>query len=354
MACSYCFSGSDKTSPVVLEDELFLQAAGWVVENCRPKGKDFVLVIHGGGEPTVHMEKVKRFHGAARSLARHHDVGFFSYIATSGLLSREDAVWLARNFSRVGLSCDGPPLYQDRQRPRAGGGATSAGVEQSARIIGAEGGRMSMRATVTPDSLDGLESIVRYGREALGIRDIRVEPVYRQERSGFVPADARRFVESFLRARKLADTLGVDLGFSGARPREIHGPFCQILRNVLQLNPDGTLSSCFLAMEEGDPRIIGRARGRGGRLSVRRIALGSMTGRLALIPARCLDCVNRVHCARNCPDKCPLDAREGRERDGRGAKAEGFRCRVQRALTEQWIMDNAVDVPLPAESGGMR
>jgi len=351
MACSYCFSGSEKRPTAVLDDETFLRAARWLVKNCRRKGKDFVLVIHGGGEPTVHMEKVRRFHCEAQALAREHGVGFFSYIATSGLLSPEDAAWLGRHFSLVGLSCDGPPRYQNRQRPRAGGAGTSDWIERSARIINREGGRLSMRVTVTPSSLDGLESIVRYGKNTLGIVDIRVEPVYRQARGGFSPADSPRFVRAFRRAAKLARDLGVHLDFSGARPREVHGAFCQIFRNVLQLNPDGTLSSCFLAMEEGDPRIIGCSKGRDGGLGIKRNSLRTLAEKLPLSPARCLDCVNRVHCARDCPDQCYLDGREGQSRAGRIAEGGGFRCRVQRALTEQWIFDNAVPLPSAAQGG---
>lgn len=354
MTCSYCFSGSDKRSAAVLDDGTFLRAARWLVRNCRQKGRDFVLVIHGGGEPTVHMEKVRRFHSEAQALAREHGVGFFSYIATSGLLSPGEAAWLGRNFSRIGLSCDGPPRYQNRQRPQAGGAVTSAWVERSARIINTEGGRLSMRVTVTPGSLDGLESVVRYGKDTLGILDIRVEPVYRQARGGFTPADSPRFVQAFLRARKLAQTLGVRLDFSGARPREVHGAFCQIFRNVLQLNPDGTLSSCFLAMEEGDPRIIGRSKGRDGVPKIRRGTLRSLAAKLALAPRRCLDCVNRVHCARDCPDQCHLEGPEGQGRGGRDAEGGGFRCRVQRGLTEQWIIDNAVPTPLPSLAEGER
>jgi len=349
MACSYCFTGSDKTSSVILEDDCFERAARCVVENCRLKGKDFVLVIHGGGEPTVHLDKVKRFHSLARSLTREHDVGFFSYIATSGLFSEEDAAWLGRNFSRVGISCDGPPQYQDRQRPRAGGAATSAWVEKSARIINREGGRLSMRVTVTPASLDGLELIVRYGREVLGIADIRVEPVYRQSREGFSPSDAKRFVEAFAAAQKLAQRLGGRLDLSGARTREIHGPYCQLFRNVLQLNPDGTLSSCFLAMDGEDPRIIGHSKSRDGVLSLEEDLIRSLSKKLAFTPPSCRGCVNRVHCARNCPDECQLDSGESQGRGETGPQSEGFRCLVQRGLTEHWIMENAVTLPLSSE-----
>jgi uncharacterized protein len=346
MACRYCYTGSKKASGVILDDDCFERAARWVVKNCRRKGKDFILVIHGGGEPTVHMDKVKRFLSLAQAMAREHEVGFFSYIATSGLLSEKDAVWLGRRFSGIGLSCDGPPQYQDSQRPRAGGAATSAWVERTARTISREGGQLSMRVTVTPASLDGLELIVRYGREKLGIADIRLEPVYRQPRAGFSPSDAERFVAAFINAQKLARSQGGRLALSGVRPREIHGPYCQIFRDVLQLNPDGTLSSCFLAMDAGDPRIIGHARNEDGSLSLKQDVIHSLAERLAVAPRRCRDCVNRLHCARDCPDRCPLDDWGDKSHRAKDTKVEGFRCRVQRLLAEHWIIENAVPMPL--------
>jgi radical SAM protein with 4Fe4S-binding SPASM domain len=225
-------------------------------------------------------------------------------------------------------------------------------VEQSARIINREGGRLSMRVTVTPASLDGLELIVRYGRETLGLTEIRIEPVYRQSHNGFSPFHAERFVTVFLQAQKLAQSLGCRLALSGVRPLEIHGAYCQIFRNVLQLNPDGTLSSCFLAMDEGDPRIIGHALNQDGSLSMKKDVIRFLSEKLAITPERCRDCVNRLHCARNCPDQCPLESSGNHVNREKDPEIEGFRCRVQRSLTEHWIMENAVPWPLSSADEG--
>jgi uncharacterized protein len=339
MACRYCFATPSGRGGDVLAERTFRLAARQVAANCRRRGKDFVLVLHGGGEPTIHMDLVRRFHAIARMSARDAGAGFFSYIATSGVMSDEDASWLGRRFSRVGLSCDGPPSIQDRQRPRRGGGTTSDRVERTARIIRREGGDLSMRATLTPASLPRLEAIVRYGRERLGVTDIRAEPVYRQPGRGFAPRSAGRFVDMFIRAQKLARELGGSLSLSGARPEEVHGPYCQAFRDVLQLNPDGTVSACFLAMMEGDPRIIGRIGVAAGSWRPRADVLRPFSAKAASVPPRCVDCVNRLHCVRECPDRCPLEPPEIRR--GSADEREGFRCRVQRRLTEHWIIENA-------------
>ncbi len=354
-ACTYCFAGSGKGGGGLLDEETFLRAARRVGDNCRRRGKDFVLVMHGGGEPTAHMGRLKRFHALARAIARDAEVGFISHVATGGVLSEGDAAWLGGHFSSIGLSCDGPPEIQDRQRPLGGGKPTSARVARSARIMRDAGCRLSMRATITPETYEELGAIVRYGREILGVADIRAEPVYGQPGLGFTPESADRFVEAFRSAEALARGLGCSLSLSGARPLEIHGPYCQIHRDVLQLNPDGTISACFMAMSAGDPRIIGRIRPGKRTQTIRKILLAGLSKTLADVPPRCAGCVNRWHCVRDCPDRCPLEGESVPSgRPGSRPPAEGFRCRVQRRLTESWIIENARPVSsFPDGKGGL-
>ena len=51
----------------------------------------------------------------------------------------------------------------------------------------------------------------------------------------------------------------------------------------------------------------------------------------------CADCFNRYHCARECPDQCPLDCDPDR-----GQSLEpGFRCQVQKATALAMLRETA-------------
>lgn len=359
LSCSYCFVHPQRSPETkrILDDEVFLKESQRVADHCVKNGKDFILVIHGGGEPTVHMDKIKKIHSMARTIANERDLFFFSYIATAGVVSREDAVWLGKNFSLVGLSCDGPPEIQDRQRPLAGFRPSSMHVMRTAQSIREAGGKLAVRTTITPATMKEQETIAHYIATKLVPREIRVEPVYLQGKKGFLPDHAEIFIPSFLSAQRMSRSMGLDFNLSGVRLNQVHGPYCQVLRQVLQVNPDGSISACFLALN-GDggfsSRILSSSLqpGESGELDHERIR--GIRRRALTIPRRCMDCVNMLHCARDCPETCMLELKVS-ENDEENQKEEGgFRCRVQKGLAEHWIMETAWNQPpLILKKGGM-
>lgn len=361
LGCSYCFAaparleddsagrrlrqGHDRDAalPVIRADTVE-RAARVVADQCARSGKPLTVVFHGGGEPTLHWELLQRLVALTRRVAGMHGIDWWGYIATHGVLSETKAEWLARHFNLLGLSCDGPPAIQNAQRPTARGAGTARIVERTARIVTRIGTPFIVRATITPETVHNQSDIVRYLHQHLGAIGIRFEPVYRGDgdpRPAFRVEDAEPFATAFLAAQRSAWAAGVDLSLSGVRPDEIHGPYCHVLRDVLQLTPDGGVSACFLCTDGRNPRA--EALGLTSReldhlpaiLDVDRIA--RLRRRALKIPDRCQPCVNFYHCARDCPDACPVveDDAQGPARQG------GFRCRLYRRLGEHWIGQRA-------------
>jgi radical SAM protein with 4Fe4S-binding SPASM domain len=295
--------------------------------------------MHGGGEPTLHWELLQRLVTLSRDIASSHRIGWWGYIATHGVLSTAKANWLAEQFDLIGLSCDGPPEIHDRQRPTRSGRSTSDQVERTARCFRRRGTPFVARATITPATIDRQVEIVDYLHAALGAGEIRFEAVYQQQ--GFTADDAPRFADAFLAAQDRARSLGCDLSMSGARLDEIHGPFCNVLRQTLQITPDGAANACFLHADSRDaeamPFVVGQLDEESGELQVDSQRIDQIRRRVLAIPGRCEDCANMYHCARDCPDACPITAPEGRWNE-----EPGFRCRVQRLLAQHWIRQ-AVD-----------
>ena len=120
LSCRYCFSNRDALEPQYSEslqgpqtinEKAVEAAANLVARFCVQKDKPFHLVLHGGGEPTVHPSLIERITDMTKNIARKYGLDWFGYLATNGVMSESRAGWAAGLFSLIGLSCDGPAGY---------------------------------------------------------------------------------------------------------------------------------------------------------------------------------------------------------------------------------------------------
>jgi sulfatase maturation enzyme AslB (radical SAM superfamily) len=348
LACGYCFAAPGRRQePGSFDERAALGAAKLVARCCAAKGKLFHLALQGGGEPTLDGDLAMRLVEGTRAIAAEAGVGWFGFLATNGALPEEQAAWLGREFDLVDISCDGPPDIQDRQRPLREGGPTSPHVVRTARALREAGGRFLVRATITPETAPRQAEIVGYLHEALGATEMRFEPVYGT--GAFQPGQAAWFARHFLEAEREARARGCSLAFAGARLDEIHGPFCDVLRDVLHLLPDGVATACFLRTEGRAAAAAGLAAGMWNEsrseyaLDFERIA--GLRRKALELPAACRECINIFHCSRECPERCAVtDA---------ASDGTSFRCRVQQRLAAEWIL-NAAHTLAPPDSESRR
>jgi oxygen-independent coproporphyrinogen-3 oxidase len=338
LKCGYCFArnagrgsqAEDLALPAIRA------AARLVAGFCAAANKPFQIVFSGGGEPAEAWTILQAAIEETRALAQAQGLEWRSYLATNGSLPEARLRWLARNIGKIGLSCDGPPDIHNLQRPGTNSHPSLPQVERAAAIIREEGGNFSVRATIAPLSSPRQAEIVRWLHQRLGAREIRFEPVYcAPAGSGFRPEDAGRFVSSFLAAQRVTRELGAGLSLSGVRLDEFHGPHCNVLKDVLQLRPDGTATNCFLAANADTPqaaiRTIGSFDPATGEYRLDHGKIAELRRQAAALPPRCLSCLNVYHCARSCPDTCLVDSPGSAEPD--------FRCRVARSLAVAWLLE---------------
>lgn len=371
LSCKYCYAASrlknngnvvssrlfDQEDLPLISDGLVEKATHYVARHCHDKEKPLTVVFHGGGEPTLHWDLLTRLVAITRNVAREHGVLWRSYLATHGALSVDKSRWLAKNIPLIGLSCDGPPDIQDRQRPRVGGQTTSALVERFAQVLRRHSAAFTVRVTVTKETVHRQAEIVRYVHDVLGGRDIRFEPAYAPYHRGensFAPEDAELFVQHFRVAEDLARSIQCQLAVSGARLDEIHGPYCNVLRDVLHLTPDGTATACFLSTDgrrsDQQQMVIGHLDAASGEFVCDENRIAEIRRRAVMIPHRCEQCVNIYHCSRDCPEVCPVVGGEDEPRS-----EGGFRCRVLKQLSERWIWgarDETDSVTTASEADG--
>lgn len=346
LGCVYCHTDPLPGPAPRLEPEAIAAAAEVVAEHCRQKGRPLYGVFHGGGEPTLHQERVERALALLDRAASAHDVELFRYVATNGMMSEKKATWLANRFDLVGLSCDGPAEIQNRQRAGWDGRATAHIVERTGHILREEGCRFHVRTTITRATLSRQAEIADYVCQQFAPEEIHFEPVYLGGRTsaetGLGTHQAGEFVAHFLEARQVARAHGTLLATSGSRPDALHGPYCHVFRDTLNLVPGGVATACFkvttAAQVEEKGAAIGALNRETGRFEIDQPRVRELCQRLDALPGGCADCFNRYHCVRTCPDHCPL---EGDAHANGGAPEPGFRCQMQKTLAYAIIREIA-------------
>ena len=358
LGCTYCYAGPGLPAPGAqaqgergarLDPKAVSAAADLVAANCRAAGRRMTAVFHGGGEPSLYPDELDALLDLVAGAARRRSVDLFCYAATNGTLPEAGAAWLARRFDLVGLSCDGPAAIHDAQRPGRDGHGTLHAVERTARALHAAGARFQVRATITRAGLGRQAEIAAYLCRHLGPEEIHFEPVYGGGRTGPGAAldagDAPAFVAGLMAARAVAAGYGVPLSTSLCRPGTIHGPYCHVFRQVLNLLPagpaagddPGVATACFKDSTAEQARRRGTDLGAldplTGQFAVDGERVETLRARLAPVPEGCAGCFNRFHCTRGGPDACPLEAG--------GPREAAFRCQASRSLAAALLAESA-------------
>lgn len=337
LACPYCFSHANtaqQRAPLSLN--ALRVAAQVVAENCLHENQPMTVVFHGGGEPALDLSWVMQALKEVESIAFDHKIDLIKYIATNGVMSERKAGWLAEHFDLIGLSCDGPEDIQTAQRPLRNGKSSFPFVEQTARIIRQAGKPLHVRVTITPATFHRQSEIAEYLCGQIRPHEIHVESLYRGNRiqkGSFEPDDASGFVEEFFNAREICRAYHISWRTSGSRLDELHGPYCQIHRSVLQLVPGDCATACYEICDINQARQNGLLIGASNHdFNLDADTIYRLGNKLGTIPASCADCFNRFHCNRACPDVCGLT-----DRSPKGS----FRCRVNSQIAEGLLFEQA-------------
>lgn len=350
LRCAYCHTDPSPKPTTRLELDAIVAAGELVAASCRNKGRPFYIVFHGGGEPTLHRERVEHALARLESVAAAHQVEPFRYVATNGVMPEDKVRWLARHFDLIGLSCDGPADIQNAQRPLWGGQGTAHIVERTAHILRDEGCRFHARTTITNATLHRQAEIADYICQRLAPEEIHFEPVYVGGRtgagSGWDARQASEFAAHFWAARKIAQQYGILLTTSGSRPGMIHGPYCHVFGHVVNLAPGDVATACFKITDAAHIKekgaVIGAMNRKTGHFEIDRNRVRELRQLLSARPPECEQCFNRYHCVRDCPDRCPLDDQTSEvSRTSEVWPQPGFRCQVLKALTWAMLQETA-------------
>ena len=344
MHCHYCYSRPGASRENRVSADAVRAASRLVARACAKRNNpDFALAIHGGGEPTLEKEHVTRLLGIVTEEAGQYGLRLRSYIATNGAVSEETAHWLATRFDLVGVSCDGPPSIQDSHRPGRNGQPLSKNVARTMSILRRHSRPFHIRSTITGATVGRQAEIVAYLADYHAPTEIRMEPVYSNpsaERPLGV-SQVATFVDGFFSAQAAGETRGISVTTSITRPGAVYGPYCNVLRRVLNLVPGDIATGCFL---DSRPEEIAHRGAQVGTFDVANGAflldtecIDTMIDRCSRQPDGCKDCLCSHQCTRGCPDLCALDTKESVH------PHKTFRCQANRMLLARTIHESITE-----------
>ena len=311
--CQYCFSVDGSINSEELSIKSALAGIEVVAKNCCNQNKPMTMVIHGGGEPLLSWQKIEQIMLGAISILKINGVNANKYIATNGVMSVEKARWLATNFDRIGISCDGPFNIQSVQRPAKNNLGTNQKIERTARIIREAGKKLDVRVTITPAVIESQPLIARYICENLQANEIHVEPVYlggkTKKEDCIDESQTDYFIQSFLEAQKIAEHFGSHWLISGTRLNEVHTSYCHIFQQVLNLVPGEVATACFKLVNSKQVEAEGMALGyyckETDQFKLDIPHFEALLSQYAL-PSKCNDCFIEYQCSHGCPNNCLL------------------------------------------------
>lgn len=252
LRCNYCMASSatEQNHAYSIPVE-FAKAGIKDAINGNPTGiVAEVLRFFAPGEPTQDMAVVK----SCVEYARYLNPNIVVELQTNGLFSTiDDTLWIRDNINIVWFSLDGPSQINDINRPDHLGNGRTKEIERNMLLV-QEKAIVGVRATISGDFLDKQYTLVRYYKK-LGINYLAFNPIIspvKRNESGCMninQSSQKKFAIGFIKAFEVAQELNIELTnsmiFNFDEPVDAS---CRSCLPMPQLNPDGSVSSCDMAM----------------------------------------------------------------------------------------------------------
>jgi uncharacterized protein len=302
LRCTYCYAGGGERAVQDLSSDLAHAAIDVVYHNALEQKKPrFELIFHGGGEP-VQAHNVMQ---EAVTYARKKDLPCRTSMVSNGVWTKSQREWILHNLDGLGLSFDGGPETQNRQRPLANGQDSFRAVMHTVQALEEAGFNYGIRMTALPPWPETLPQDVAFLCENTRAPSIQAEPAFnllRGEHRAPTMSDAEAFILAFKEAFDIAAKAGRRLIYSGARPWLLTQSFCLAPYSLLIVTPSGMLVGCFEATDEEYPLFEAAQVGRmdGTRVVVNHESRNAMHSNLAQRRADCRECFCYWHCAGDC------------------------------------------------------
>jgi uncharacterized protein len=350
LRCLYCYASGGE-QPRYLDERIALDAIELIVRNAAESGAGKASVtFHGGGEPTLAAAVLRRCVDHARRRCDDEGLELSVGVATNGVMSESMRDYLAAAMTSVVVSIDGPAAVQNRLRPLAGGGPSSAAVERTLERLSGGACSVGARLTCTSESIEHAYATVCHLVDDHALSHVHLEPLFVCGRSvggGLRPPDPERFVEVVRACRDYACRRDVKVAYSGARQSSLTSSFCQASTPSFNVTTEGDLTACYEVTGRHDPRaetfIYGSHQAASGSFVFDEARLAALRRLTVHDAPRCAHCFAKYHCAGDCPSKRLYPGADD---------AVIARCEINRCLTLDQLEEHVLRGPTATSVDG--
>lgn len=336
LACIYCYAfGGEK--PLNMSWGIVKAAIDFVSNEVVKVGRtDFKITFHGGGEPMVLWTRLKMATEYAEQVARDKTLRLTVNMVTNGTVFDEEKIrWISVHISHMTLSCDGLRETQEYQRPRRDGKSSFDSVVYGMSLLKKMSVSFSMRSTITGFNITQMAEIAGFA-SGMGAKGLQVEPFEvagRAKETAIPLVDPKLFVREYIRANEKAQSLGIELSYSGDKFDLLRGVFCGADGEIFCVLPTGHVSACTRVIRLDDDNanvfIYGCYDSSDNNFVIDYERLKCLRRLGVLQSSQCQDCFCKWHCAGACPNtRLTSD----------GWVDEGFTCYIVKELTKHRLM----------------
>ncbi|NYZ78829.1 radical SAM protein [Candidatus Micrarchaeota archaeon] len=314
LGCSYCHSDSGKIRKTI--DFEFVKAAMDLIST--KTDKPLLICFHGGGEPTLAFEIMKK----TREYAKRFRNEITFALQTNGVFSEEVRNWVSKNIDEIHISCDGPPSIQDIQRPLKNGGKSSPIIEKNIRYFlnSSAVKDLSLTTVISKFSVDKQVDILDYFYR-LGVKKVKFTTVIKTGRALYCPTiystapDPKSFLDNLLKTIELADVCGIELKTPNTVSFEWNtNRVCGFSYGEFILTADGFVTPCLCASSNASDHrqlLYGHFDEAEKKIKIDKKKLDFLQNRVVQNIPTCQSCFMKWNCAGGCAiDGCLARGRD--------------------------------------------
>jgi len=251
--CVYCDFGGPTSARVHMNPALAVEAIDWMAQRLVERGRTEFFLHFFGGEPFISGELVEIVVHRTRAMCARYGLKPVIDVSTNGVFNESRANWVGHYFDSVVLSFDGPPEFQNRNRPANGGGSTFEAVSRTAERLSQTPVELCLRVCVTGESVQRMEEITTWLVDAYHPAVINFEPLTENDLtscSDLHGADPYDFARYWMAAKRAADRCGVRLVYSATEPGAPRLSSCPVGSDAVIISPDGHVNGCYLQPQD--------------------------------------------------------------------------------------------------------
>ncbi|WP_020587923.1 radical SAM protein [Desulfobacter curvatus] len=337
LRCRYCYADAGYKS-IDMPWEVAKAAIDLCADNAGLLGsRAFAVGFHGGGEPTVAWRMMVRCVEYAKEKAESKGLDVEIFSATNGFLSLHQREYMAKHFTNINVSLDGPKSIQDYNRPTLDNRGSFDQVRDTLRYFDNAGLKYGIRSTITKASVHRMVEIVESLHHQFNFMYLQLEPVWHCGRcitSEEPPPLDEDFITNFIKAFKRGQELGIQVTYSGARLDTLTSKFCAAPGDGFTVLPEGIVTSCYEVLEPTDPKAsifhYGQYNPLTNTFDFDAYRISKLRDLTVNNLAFCKDCFCKWHCAGDCLSKA-FEVSKSTIHQGTN------RCTINRALTLAWL-----------------